>query len=610
MKNFLWIARYLKPYWVYALMNVIANIFSVIFDLFSISMVVPFLGLLFGTQKLVTEHPVASAFSASGLLQYVNYYISQIIITYGKSDALLFVCIMVATMVLLKNTFRYLGMYFIAPVRNGVSKDMRNEIHNKILALPLSYFSDERKGDIMARTTSDVQEIEWTILSSLEAMFRDPFNVFAFLFALLYMSPQLTVFILIMLPFSGLVIGLIGKSLKKTSAKGQQQMGVLLSIIEESLSGLRIVKAFTAERQVGEKFEKANSDYGKLMIRMYRKRDLASPLSEFMGVVVMVVVMWYGGQLIFKGQNALEANVFIAYIALFTQILSPIKSITTAFSNIKKGVASADRVRVILDAPLVIVDKPNAKSISTFTEGISYNNISFAYRNYDNEPVLTNVSINIPIGKTVALVGQSGSGKSTLADLLPRFYDVQEGNITIDGHDTRDIKIKDLRALMGNVTQESILFNDTVFNNIAFGMQDATEKDVIQAAKIANAHDFIIDMENGYQTNIGDRGGKLSGGQRQRISIARAVLKNPPILILDEATSALDTESERLVQDALTKLMKNRTTLVIAHRLSTIQHADEIIVLQKGKIMERGNHESLLNTNGVYKRLHDMQAFS
>jgi subfamily B ATP-binding cassette protein MsbA len=573
-------------------------------------MVMPFLGLLFGTQQLVYTLPTTKAFSADGILQYLNYYISQIIIHYGKSDALLFVCIVVAIMVLLKNLFRYLGMYYIAPIRNGVSRDMRNEIHNKILALPLSYFSDERKGDIMARTTNDVQEIEWTILSSLEAMFRDPFNVVFFLGAMLYMSVQLTLFIFIMLPITGVIIGLIGRSLKKTSAKGQHQMGVLLSILEESLSGLRIIKAFTAEKQIGEKFEETNSNYGKLMVRMYRKRDLASPLSEFLSVVVMVAVMYYGGQLIFGGANTLQPSVFIAYIAIFTQVLPPAKSITQAFYNVKKGVASADRVRAILEAPLVITESENAQPISEFTTAISYNNVSFAYRNYDNVQVLSNINLVVPKGKTIALVGQSGSGKSTMADLLPRFYDVQGGSITIDGHDIRNLKIKDLRALMGNVTQESILFNDTVFNNIAFGMEGMPEEEVIKAAQIANAHDFIVAMEHGYQTNIGDRGGKLSGGQRQRISIARAVLKNPPILILDEATSALDTESERLVQDALTKLMKNRTTLVIAHRLSTIQHADEIIVLQKGEIMERGTHDALLQNGGTYKRLYDLQAFN
>ena len=607
MKNFLWIFRYVKPYWPYALLNVLTNVLSVVFSLFSITLVAPFLGILFGTKPLVTIKPTASLLSTSGAIDWLNYSISKIIIDHGKSDALLFICLLIAGMILFKNLFRYLGMYYIAPIRNGVSMDVRSDIHNKILALPLSYFSEERKGDLMARFTSDVQEIEWTILSSLEAVFRDPFNILFFLGWLLYMSPQLTLFIFIMLPLTALIIGLVGKSLKKTSARGQEQMGVLLSIVEETLSGLRIIKAFTAQKQVKQKFENTNQSFGQLMVKMYRKRDLASPLSEFLGVGVMVTVMWYGGQLIFEGKSTLQPDIFIAYIALFSQILPPAKSLTQAFYNVKKGVASAERVRSILEAPLNITEKPDAKDLNTFSSEIKYEQVSFSY--LLGQQVLQQVQMVIPKGKTIALVGQSGSGKSTLADLLPRFYDVESGTITIDGINIKDLKIDSLRKLIGVVTQESILFNDSIYNNIAFGIENVSAQDVEHAAKIANAHDFISAMPDAYQSNIGDRGSKLSGGQRQRISIARAVLKNPPILILDEATSALDTESERLVQDALTKLMQNRTTLVIAHRLSTIQHADEIVVLSMGRVIERGSHQQLLLQNGNYKRLFDMQAF-
>ncbi len=609
MKNFLWIYRYVKPYWVYAVLNIITNIFSVIFSLFSIGMVAPFLGLLFGTQQLETQLP-DNIYSTSGAIKLLNYGISYMIINYGKANALLFVCILVSTMIFFKNLFRYLGMYFLAPIRNGVSMDIRNEMHQKVLRLPLSFFSNERRGDLMARMTSDVQEIEWSILSSLESTFRDPFNVIVFLIALLLMSPQLTLFIFILLPLSGVIIGLLGKSLKRDSVKGQSMLGFLLSIMDETLGGIRIIKAFTAERFIDDKFRKVNNDYGRLMIRMYRKRDLASPLSEFLGVVVMVIVMWYGGKLIFSGNSGLKPDAFIAYIALFSQIINPAKAITQAWYNVKKGIASAERIRVILDSPEVIVDAETPVIKTDFNDKVAYKNVTFAYRNYDNEPVLKNVSVTIPKGKTIALVGQSGSGKSTMADLLPRFYDIAEGEITIDDVPIKQIRLKDLRALMGVVTQESILFNDTIFNNIAFGIPNATEADVMAAAKVANAHDFIMEQENGYQTNIGDRGNKLSGGQRQRLSIARAVLKNPPILILDEATSALDTESERLVQDALTRLMQNRTSLVIAHRLSTIQHADQIIVLQKGEILEQGRHEELLARNGAYRKLYDLQAFA
>ena len=536
------------------------------------------------------------------------FYLGNIIKEYGKQDALLMLCVVIAIMFLFKNFFRYMAMYYLAPIRNGVIRDLRNRMYEKVLALPLSYFSEERKGDLIARMTSDVQEVEWSIMTTLEVMFREPFTIILFIGTLIVMSPQLTLFVVILLPLTGLLIGRIGKSLKKNSVIAQSIIGNLLSVIEETLSGLRIIKAFTAERFSTERFHDINDSLTRLMIKMYRKRDLSSPLSEFLGILVLVIVMYYGGQLALN--ERLDSAVFLAYIGIFSQIINPAKSFASAYYSIQKGMASTDRINKILNAENNIIEVSNAVSIKEFTSKIEYKNVSFSYRtDAGSEPVIKNINLIIEKGRTIALVGASGGGKSTLADLLPRFYDVTSGGIYIDGVSLKEMKLKDIRLLMGIVTQESILFNDTVFNNIAFGMENVKEDDVIAASKIANAHTFIMEMENGYQTNIGDRGLKLSGGQRQRLSIARAILKNPPILILDEATSALDTESERLVQDALIKLMENRTSLVIAHRLSTIQHADEIIVLQRGEIVERGTHQELIKLEGVYKRLYDMQSF-
>jgi len=605
MKNVMRIFRYVKSYWGSASLNILFNIFSVIFSLVSLAMVVPFLGLLFGTQKLVLAKPVFE-FTVNSVTGNFNFYISKIIIDYGKVDALIFICILVIVLIFLKNFFRYMAMYYLATVRNGVVKDLRNDLYKKILILPLSYYSEQKKGDIMARMTSDVQEVEWSIMSSLEMIFRDPLNIIIFLVTLLLMSYQLTLFVLILLPLTAFLIGKIGKSLKRSSDKVQKRMGIILSVIEETLSGLRIIKAFNAIDYSENKFKKINDNYTKLMIRVYRKRDLANPLSEFLGVLVGVVIIWFGGKFVLGNSKTITPEVFIAYVVIFSQIIPPVKSFVTAFYNIQKGAASADRIEEVLDAEEVIEEKLNAIAIKEFKKNITYCNVSFTY---EKEEVLSNVDITIEKGKTIALVGPSGGGKSTMVDLLPRFYDCTKGEIKIDGIPIKDLSIFDLRGLMGIVTQESILFNDTVFNNIAFGMQDVDEEKVIEAAKIANADEFIVELENGYHTYIGDRGGKLSGGQRQRLSIARAVLKNPPILILDEATSSLDTESERLVQEALEKLMKNRTSIVIAHRLSTIQHADEIVVLQRGEIIEHGNHADLIEKNGVYKKLCELQSF-
>ncbi len=617
LKNYFKILRYVKPYWGYALLNASCNILSVLFSFFSLTLIAPFLDLLFlkddnfYLEKMAAGKPEFHL-STKAIVDSFYYYLTEMITdpNRGKQYALMFICIAVAVMFFLKNLFRYLGQFFISPIRNGVVKDLRADVHKKMMRLPLSWFSNERKGDIITRVTSDVHEVEWSVMSSLEVVFRDPFNIFLFLGMMIFISAKLTVFVFILLPVVGFLIGRIGKSLKRTSARSKEKLGLLISIIEETLSGLRIIKAFNAEKFMAEKFAKVNERYNTIAIRALRKTDLSSPLSEFLGTVTMMIVMYFGGMLVLGKDASLSASAFITYIALFSQIIPPAKSFTQAFYNIQKGLASADRIFAVLEAEESIKDQQSAETIKSFNYKIEYQNISFSYRKGDEGYVLKNVSFTIEKGKTVALVGQSGSGKTTLADLLPRYYDVDGGTLLIDGTDIRKLQLHSLRELLGVVSQEPILFNDTIYNNIAFGMNHATEKMVEEAASVANAHEFITQMPEGYQTNIGDRGSKLSGGQRQRISIARAVLKNPPILILDEATSALDTESEKLVQDALTSLMKNRTVLVIAHRLSTIQHADEIIVLQKGEIVQRGTHVQLANVEGVYKKLYELQGLS
>lgn len=579
-------------------------------------MIAPFLDLLFLKNNDDYAARIAKGapelkINISSLIDNFYYSLTEMIVdpNRGKVYTLVFICMLVVIMFFLKNLCRYLALYFIAPIRNNVVRDIRNEIYAKIIELPLSYYSEERKGDIMSRMTSDVHEIEWSIMKSLEAVFRDPISIIIFMVTLVIMSPQLTLFVFVLLPIAGVLIASLGKSLKRTSVKSKDTLGELISTIEETISGLRIIKAFNADKPSRSRFASINQEYTKLMIRIYRKTDLSSPMSEFLGTCVMVVVMYFGGKLVLDDHPTLNASVFITYIAIFSQVIPPARSFTDAYYNIQKGIASAERIAKILDADITIQEAMDAKSIHTFSNCIEYKNVSFAYVRGDTGYALKNINLKIEKGKTIALVGQSGAGKSTLVDILPRFYDPSEGEVLIDGVPHTHYKITDLRGLMGNVTQESILFNDTVFNNIAFGIEHANEQDVIAAAKIANAHDFIMQIEGGYQSNIGDRGSKLSGGQRQRLSIARAVLKNPPILILDEATSALDTESERLVQDALSNLMKNRTSLIIAHRLSTILHADEIIVMSKGEIIERGTHHELLAKNGAYKKLSDMQAF-
>jgi len=594
-----------------AILNIIFNFLYVIFNLASLLVFIPFLQLLFGdTPDQVVAKPEWDKVEIGDFFeQYFSYLMSDYIAANGALGALAFICIAAGTLFFLKNLSRYLAMFFLASVRQNVVRDLRFELYSKVVTLPIGYHSEERKGDIISRLTNDLQEVDYSVMSTLELLFREPLAIVVSLGIMIYMSWELTLFSFILLPVGALTIGRIGKSLKRSSEKGQSKLGEIVSNIEESLSGLKVIKAFTAENHVKGKFKGLVERYRQIMTRLYRKRDLASPLSEWLGSLVMIALVWFGGKLVLEGSSSggLEGKEFIGFIMIFSQLLRPVQGIANAWGNISKGIASVDRLEAILSAENEIKDGPNAKPKAAFDQKIAYENVTFAYT---DAPVLKNVSFTLEKGKTIALVGESGGGKSTIADLLPRFYDIKEGQITIDGHKVKDIKVADLRSLMGIVAQKSVLFNDTVFSNIAFGADKATEEDVIRAAKIANAHDFIMKLENGYQTNIGDGGNKLSGGQQQRLSIARAVLKNPPILILDEATSALDPESEKLVQDALLRLMDNRTTLVIAHRLSTIQHADEILVINAGEVAERGTHHELIAQGGIYKRLHDLQSFA
>ncbi len=608
------VLKYVKGYWGYASLNIFFNILFSVFSVVSLALVMPFMDLLFKKDtadylKVLREPARAFSLSTDYFVSEFNRTMASFIINSGKAEALFFICIMVFVLVLFKNLFRYLAMYFVAPIRNGVVRDLRNKLLSKTLNLPLSYYSDERKGDIMSRMTSDVQEIEWSIMQTLELIFREPLTIIISLSMLISISGYLTLYVLLFLPVAGIIVAVIGKSLKRNARKSKEILGNLFNIMEETLGGLKIIKAFTGETYIKNKFDKTNQEFYNQSVKVYRKTDLTSPISEVVVVGILMLILFIGGNMVLSESGVLSAAAFIGYFAVASQIVPPIKQITQAYNNIQKGIASEERIAKILDAEINIVEKDNAKSISGFNSQIEFKNVSFAYRKGDAGHVLRKINLVIPKGKTIALVGQSGSGKTTLADMVPRFYDVDEGELLIDSVNLKDLKIKELRGLIGMVSQESILFNDTVFNNIAFGINTSSKEDVIKAAKIANAHDFIVALPDGYDTNIGDRGGKLSGGQRQRLSIARAVLKNPPILILDEATSALDTESEKLVQDALSNLMQNRTSIVIAHRLSTIANADEIIVLQYGEIAERGNHNQLIAQNGIYKKLCDMQSF-
>lgn len=576
-----------------------------LFTIVSIPAIIPFLQILFDIEAPVIQKPDLY-WSAVSIIEYSKYWFSNLMHTESKEIALAYICIFIVLLFLLKNVFRYLSLFFMAPVRNGIVRDVRQQLFNKMMALPLSYFSEEKKGDLMSRITTDVMEIEWSILNVLEAFFREPLIMFGCLGLMIYLSPALTMFVFVLIIFTAIIIGGIGKTLKKKSSTVQEKLGSLVSIVEEGLSGLRIIKGFNAEKYQEEKFQKENNDYKRTLTHLLWRRDLSSPLTEFLGIAVVSILLWYGSRQVFSGE--LGAESFFAFLMAFYYVIDPAKSFSKAYYNFQKGAAAVDRVDHILNAEETIKEKKNALSIKKFNHSIEYRDVNFFYRK-DEKKILNNINLIIPKGKIIALVGASGAGKSTLADLLPRFYDVSSGEVIIDGRNTKELKIKDLRHLMGIVSQEAILFNDTIYNNIVFGLKNISKEQVIEATKIANAHDFILNTENGYETNIGDRGNKLSGGQRQRITIARAVLKNPPILILDEATSALDSESEKLVQQSLTQLMKNRTSIVIAHRLSTIQHADEIIVMQDGTIIERGRHEILLGQKGAYQKLVELQTF-
>lgn len=605
MKNLKKLWFYIKPYKGLAFLNVLFNIIQVVFSLSALALVIPFLSILFEQQELVLQEP-EPGLSASSAIDYFNYYLSTVIVEQGKKAALLTVSFTVIAVILLKNLFIYFAKFFAIPMRNGIVRDIRNFIYAKILSLPLSYYSEEKKGDIISKISNDVKEVEWSVIKTIETSSREPFTIIFFFVTLIWMSPALTVFIIILLPLSGLIIGLVGRSLRKKSVKAQNSLGDLLSRVEETLSGLRIIKAFTAEKNVTQNFSDINNRYTKQVNRINKRQSLASPMSEFLGVFIMVIIMYYGGSMVLKNESGLSPSEFIGYIVIFSQIINPSKKLTTSFYDIRKGLASVDRINRILNINASIKQAKNPAVIRSFSDKIEFKNVSFKYT---DEYILKNINLSIPKGKTIALVGQSGSGKSTLVDLLPRFYDIEEGEILIDGENIKKYDLKSLRSLMGNVNQDPILFNTSIAENIAFGAENAKIEQVAEAAKIANAHEFIMQTENAYDTNVGDRGSKLSGGQRQRISIARAVLSNPPVMILDEATSSLDTESEREVQEALTKLMKNRTSIVIAHRLSTIKNADEICVLHKGEIIERGTHSELMQKNGTYKKLHDLQMF-
>ncbi len=587
-------------------MNVVFNLLSVVFSLFTLNMLIPFVSILFATHE-ETYQLMVFRLDFQVIINNFYYYLTLIINRYGEVGALISISMLVVLTSLLKNGFRYLALYNLAPVRNGVVRDIRNDIYDKTLDLPLAYYSQGRKGDLISRMTNDVQQIETTVIHSFSMLLRDPMTIIVYMGWLLLMSPQLTLFVLVLLPLAGYVIGRIARTLKPTALKGQGKMGILLSVMEETLTGLRIIKAFNAEEKMQRQFRSLNSLYTRIMNKLYRRQDLASPLSEFLGTTVFIIILMYGGSLVLSGGSSLSPEAFVGYLAIFSQIIQPAKYFSKAWYDIQKGMASAERIDKLLSAEVTIRDSSNAIPKKDFTSDIVFEGVSFRY---EDNYVLKNINIRIRKGQRVALVGQSGAGKSTFVDLIPRFYDVEEGEIRIDGIPLADIRIKDLRSLMGNVNQEPILFNDTFFNNIAFGEAGASQEDVIKAAMIANAHDFIMESPLGYHTNVGDRGGKMSGGQRQRISIARAVLKNPPILILDEATSSLDTESEKLVQQALTNVMQNRTSIVIAHRLSTIVHADLICVMHEGRIVETGTHNELLKLNGIYNKLHGLQLFS
>ena len=601
MKKFFRIISYIKEYKAQMAWYGLFITLSIVFSLFSLGMLTPFLDLIFGKSAL-SSLPV-NAIDASSIKDVIYGFLQNNIAKYGKSYALGWICLFIIVSIFLKNLFLYLSYYFLAPIRNEVTRKYSKLLYNKILALPIGYFTEQRKGDILSRSSNDIAELENSVVGALEGLIKEPLNIIGILIFLFFISFKLTLFVFVLLPIAGFVVGRIGRSLKKQTNKAQVKWGEILSQMEETLTGLRIIKGFNAERKVKKQFYGLIDDIFGIKNRISYRRDLASPISEFLGVTILSGVLWFGGNLVLSG-DILSPGSFITYVALFSQIINPAKALSQAVYNVNRGTATLDRLNEILEAPVTVNDITNPIQLSEFKDSITFENVGFSYQ---DDTILHNINLTVKKGKLVALVGSSGAGKSTLADLVPRFHDVSEGQLLIDGVNIKDYSLHSLRQQISIVTQEPILFNDTIAANIALGKPEATEEEIIAAAKIANAYDFIIKKEGGFNSTIGDRGSKLSGGERQRLTIARAVLKNPPILILDEATSALDTESEKLVQDAINNMMQNRTSIVIAHRLSTIRHADEIIVMQKGKIVERGNHETLLAQNGYYQKLIEMQ---
>ena len=603
--------RFVPPYKKYLLLSLLFTFLSAILNVFSFMVIIPILQILFKIKSVVVVAPMAwSELSTSNVKEWVmtnaTYYMDRMADSYGASTVLLLMGLFLVFMTLLKTASYFASSAAIIPLRTGIVRDLRTKLYDKVVSLPIGFFSKERKGDIIARMTGDVTEVENSIVSSLDMLIKNPIFIIIYFSTLLYVSWQLTLFTICVIPVMGWIMGSIGRKLKAKSLVAQQKLGETTSQMEETLGGLRIIKAFLAEKKMSGRFLKCSNELRTATMRVTMRQALAHPMSEFLGTGVIVIVLWFGGTLILGDNSPISAAAFIYYLTILYSIINPLKDLSKASYNIPRGLASMERIDAILNAENPITDGDKGVEIPEMKKGIEFKDLTFSY---DGErDVLKNINLKIEKGKTVALVGQSGSGKSTMVDLIPRYYDVEKGEITIDGVNVKDMKVRSLRSLIGNVNQEAILFNDTFYNNITFGVEDATMEQVIEAAKIANAHDFIMETEDGYNTNVGDRGCRLSGGQRQRISIARAILKNPPILILDEATSALDTESERLVQEALERLMKTRTTIAIAHRLSTIKNADEICVLRDGEIVERGKHDELLKLNGVYKRLNDMQS--